>query len=431
MSNGTIANPAPGDLLALEVEELGGLGDGLARCAGRPVYVPFTVPGDLIAARVTAVNSRFIKAELVRVDSPGPERAEAPCPHFTVCGGCGLQHLSTEPYYRLRERIAREAVERAGYHGARIEPAVRIGPASRRRAELKVTVSDSGVRLGFYGRKSHAVVDVRSCPLLEPELERILTPLRLLCGDLRGGRLLESAKLTAADTGIDLVLTAKAGLNPTDAPALFAFAETNDLARVSWKSGGGVTEVVSRGPVQALFAAVSVDLPPGAFLQATRLGLSSITELILAEIRSPARVADLYAGCGAYSFPLAALPCRVAVFEGDEAMAEAARAAARRFGMAGTVAVERRDLFRSPVEAGRLRAFDAVVVNPPRNGAEPQVAAVAESGAPLVIMVSCNPRTLERDAKQLKTGGYRLERLVPVDQFFWSAHIESVAVFRR
>jgi 23S rRNA (uracil1939-C5)-methyltransferase len=425
------ANPAPGDLLTLEVEELGGLGDGLARCAGRPVYIPFTVPGDQIIARVTAVGARLIRAELLRLDSPGPDRVEPPCAYFAACGGCSLQHLSEEPYYRLKERIVREAVERAGYLGVKIEPAVRIGRASRRRADLKLEVSNSDVRIGFYRRKSHEVVDIRTCPLLEPELERMLAPLRLLCGGLRGGRFLESAGLNAADTGIDLILTAEARLDPADIAALTAFAEINNIARVSWKVGSGVTEVVSRRPVQALFDGVAVDLPPGAFLQATRTGQEFITGLILAEIRGPARVADLYAGCGAYSFPLAESRCRVEAFEGNAAMAEAVHAAVQRHGLESTVTMERRDLFRNPVEAGLMRALDAVVVNPPRNGAEPQVAAVAVSGVPIVVMVSCNPRTLERDAGRLKAAGYRLERIVPIDQFFWSAHIESVAVFKR
>jgi len=176
-----------------------------------------------------------------------------------------------------------------------------------------------------------------------------------------------------------------------------------------------------------------VALPPGAFLQATAFGEAAIGRQVLAglELAGARRVhaADLYAGIGAIGFGLAVAGHRVAMFEGDAAMAAAGAAAARAAGI--QVSAEVRDLARRPLSVAELKPFDAVVFDPPRSGARAQAEMLAASGVARIAAISCNPASFARDARILIDGGYRLSALTPIDQFLWSSHVELVAIFQR
>ena len=141
------------------------------------------------------------------------------------------------------------------------------------------------------------------------------------------------------------------------------------------------------------------------------------------------RIAELYAGCGTLTFALAG-QVRVSAFEGDAATVAALQQAINQSGQAGRIEATHRDLARQPLSAKELAAFAAVVLDPPHNGAAAQIAQIAAAGTRTVIYVSCNPATLSRDAATLRTAGYRLAAATAIDQFLWSARLESVAVFR-
>jgi len=169
--------------------------------------------------------------------------------------------------------------------------------------------------------------------------------------------------------------------------------------------------------------------PPGAFLQATAEGEQALVAAVLAAVGGAWRIADLFAGCGTFALPLAA-GAEVLAVEGDAAMPAALAAAQRPPGLR-PVRTETRDLFRRPLLAADLAGFEAVVIDPPRAGAEAQSHALAASAVPTVAAVSCDPATFARDARILVDGGYRLVRVQPIDQFRWSGHVELAALFRR
>jgi 23S rRNA (uracil1939-C5)-methyltransferase len=205
---------------------------------------------------------------------------------------------------------------------------------------------------------------------------------------------------------------------------LAALAERHDLARLAW---GDEVVVTRRAPVQA-FGAARVVPPPGAFLQATPEGEAALlaeTETILAGAR---RIVDLFAGCGTFALPLAQR-AQVHAVEGEAAMLAALDTGRR--GIAGLhpLSTEARDLFRRPLLPDELARFDAAVIDPPRAGAEAQIAEIARSGLPRLAYVSCNPVTFARDAKALIAAGYAMGPVRVVDQFRWSAHVELVAGF--
>ena len=175
---------------------------------------------------------------------------------------------------------------------------------------------------------------------------------------------------------------------------------------------------------------VRVALPPGGFLQATVAGEAALADLVLAHTGKAKSVADLFCGVGPFALRLAERT-RVAAFDLDAAAVAALQQAAN--GVSGLKPVEAmaRDLFRRPLVASELSRFDAVVFDPPRQGAQAQTVELAKSKVPLVVAVSCSAATFARDAKLLLDGGYRLTRVTPVDQFRYSPHVEIVGRFER
>ena len=217
-----------------------------------------------------------------------------------------------------------------------------------------------------------------------------------------------------------------------DRERLAEFATAQDLARLAWRDDAEAPPeaVLRRRPVQVSFSGVVVEPPPGAFLQPTLAGERRIVEIVTSAVAGAKRVADLYAGCGTISFAVLR-EAGVHAVEGDAASAEAMQAAARRAGCGDRLSVEVRDLARRPIGHDEIDRYDAVVFDPPHAGARAQAEAIADSKVPTVVAVSCNPATLARDLRILVDGGYVLERLVPIDQFLWSAEVEAVAVLRR
>jgi 23S rRNA (uracil1939-C5)-methyltransferase len=406
------------ETVELEIERLGARGDGIARHQGRNVYVPFTAPGDRVRVVLAGARGEGIAARLVEIVRPSPARAHPVCRHFGACGGCTLQHVGADAYAEAKRATVVEALARHGLGAAPVAPLQRLPPGTRRRARFAVRRG----RIGFQARASHDVVALEECAVLAPAIVALLPALRGLRGN-------DGYAVTLADSGLDVVAERRAAPDLAALEALAAFAERCDLARLSWRGDGAPLPVAARRPVRVVLHGVPVDPPPDAFLQATPEAEATLAGLVLAGLGGAERVADLFAGIGTFTFALASR-ARVHAVEGDAPALAALRAAANRAGRS-RITAEARDLEARPLAPEELAAYDAVVLDPPRAGAQAQTAALARSTVPRVIAVSCNPATFARDAAQLVAGGYRLEGVVPVDQFLWSPHVELVAVFVR
>lgn len=411
----------------LTIDSVGVRGDGVGRYDGTPVYVPFTAPGDRVRVRLSPAKGEA-RGEVVELLEPGA-RAKPVCAHFGACGGCALQHLSDEAYAVAKLAWLQGALAQHGLKNVDIAPLRHLAPGTRRRARLALTRNRQAL-VGFHGRMSHAVVDMRECHVLHPALFALVAPLRTLAAAILPARGAATASLTLGDAGVDVLLELPEAPGLEGLEALARFANEQDLARLSWRTDRAFAPVAQRRPVRAVFAGVAVDLPPDAFLQASSEADAVLSALVLDAIGTPRRVADLYAGVGTFSFALAA---RVPVHgvESDAEAAKALREAASRANIADRVAVEHRDLVRRPLAADELARFDAVVFDPPRTGAMAQSRVLADSAVPRVVAVSCNPATFARDARILVDGGYTLTHVAPVDSFSWSPHLELVARFER
>jgi 23S rRNA (uracil1939-C5)-methyltransferase len=417
--------------IELTVERVGARGDGIALHEGKPVYLAFTAPGDRVRARLGAARDEGRVGTVVDLLSAGPRRTPV-CPHFGACGGCALQHLADEADRGFKEEVVRAALDRRGLDAGVVEPLHRLPPGTRRRARLALHRPRKGdARVGFHARESHEIVDMQACAVLHPALLAVLPPLRELAGELLRPGESGAAVLTRVDSGLDALLELPREPGVPMLETLAAFAEKNDLARLSWRLGEEpAMPVAERRRPRIVFAGVAVDVPADAFLQASAEADAALTELVLAGVGPAKRVVDLYAGLGTFTFALAKRAPVHAVDGARSAIAVLTAAAARAM-LGGRVTAEARELETRPMMTEELRRFDAAVFDPPRAGAKAQARALAHSRVGKVVAVSCNPATFGRDARALVDGGYRLKRVVPVDQFVWSAQVELVASFER
>jgi 23S rRNA (uracil1939-C5)-methyltransferase len=232
--------------------------------------------------------------------------------------------------------------------------------------------------------------------------------------------------VTASDSGLDVDVRGSAPLNTASTTALAKVAETHKLARIT-RHGEMMAQ---RAQPTLKIGDVTASLPPGAFLQATAAAESTLANLVLEHASGARIIADLFCGIGPFALRLAK-KARVTAADSDQTAIEALKRAVGAAKGLKPVSAETRDLFRRPLVPIELKPFDAVVFDPPRQGALAQARELAASKAPLVIAVSCDAETFARDAKILIDGGYRLEVVTPVDQFRYSPHIEIVARFRK
>ena len=407
---------APGK--GLTIEALGAQGDGIARDAqGRAIFVPFALPGEVVA----------IEAEgpARQIGQPSPARAEPPCPHFTVCGGCLTQHMSDALYASWKRDLVVAAFAERGLSDADIADLVRTQGGSRRRAVLTARRVQGQVELGYHARRSHALIDIATCPVLSPEIVQALGPLRQLVAALG----VAEARLTvlATPAGLDIAVAVDLKRIAAETSAAVArLANAHRFARVSLEGN----PIVMRAQPSLTIASVSVIPPPGAFVQAVAAAEETMRQLVVATIPSAKRVADLFCGLGAFSLALARTS-RVLAIDSDKAALAALAQATRHVQGLKPVEPLARDLFREPLSPLELDGLDAVTLDPPRAGAEAQAEALAKSSVPVVVYVSCNPATLARDARLLVDGGYALGTVTPIDQFLYSDHVEAVSVFRK
>jgi 23S rRNA (uracil1939-C5)-methyltransferase len=400
----------------VEILRLGHAGDGITEDG---LFVPYTVPGDVV--RVIREGPR---GQLQDIVTPGPSRAEPVCSHFGRCGGCALQMMAEGPYLAWKRDLVLNALAQRGLTDVPVEEIRAGAPGTRRRAMFKARADSGRVALGFYEPESRRLVDIAECPVLVPALARLIGPLKAqLAQILKPG---ETAELhvTATETGVDLSLRIKRARGPDLLMALSELAAALNLTRLSWN---GETVAMAATPAMSV-GRFTVALPPESFLQPTKEGEAIVQGLVREESGNARRIADLFSGCGTFALDLAEGRAIHAV---DSASSQIeALAAAAKAGRAN-LTVETRDLFRRPLLASELARFDAVVLDPPRIGASAQVQALAQSVVPTVLYVSCNPASFARDARVLSDGGYRLTRVVPLDQFLWSPHVELFARFKR
>ena len=401
-----------------QIESLGAQGDGVT---GDGLFIAGTLPGEVVRA-----NPQGHRAELVEILEPSADRVHPVCAHFGACGGCALQHASDGLLAGWKRDLVFRALEQRGITGVEVRPVITSPPGSRRRITLTGRRTKKGTVLGFHAAGSDAIVPISECPVAVSSLTSKLRGLAELIqvGASRKGEM--RLTVTASEAGLDV---AAEGGKPVEGGLygqLVAIAATKDLAQLSWN---GDVVVTRRPPVQHL-GPIRVVPPAGGFLQATKEGEDVLIAQVLQAVRVSGKIADLFAGSGTFTLPLAA-QSEVHAFEAEESALQALDEAWRHATGLRHVQTETRDLFHRPLLAREMGGFDAVVIDPPRQGARSQCEELAKSDVPVIASVSCNPATFARDTRTLIDGGYRLDWVQPVDQFRWSPHVELAARLSR
>ena len=398
------------------IDRLGHQGDGIAP---GPFYAARCLPGEVVSGEVDGRRLTDL-----RIETPSSDRIKPACRHYNACGGCQLQHATEAFVTTWKQDFVQQALAAQGIE-AEMRPILTSPPASRRRASLAVRRTKKGALVGFHGRASDVITEIPDCQLLHPDLMAGLPGAKelALLGGSRKGEL--SVTLTRSLAGLDVAVTGGKELDGPLRMALGQLCEAKGLARIAWAD-----EVITRVPPAQVFGAAKVVPPPGTFLQATDHGEAVLRDAVIEAVGDASNVADLFAGCGTFALPLAQTAAVHAV-EGADDMVAALDHGWRHTSGLRAVTTQARDLFRNPLDADELNRFDAVVLDPPRAGAEAQVKALAGSDVGRVAYVSCNPVTYARDVAVLIAAGFRLDWVQVVDQFRWSTHTELASCLTR
>jgi 23S rRNA (uracil1939-C5)-methyltransferase len=410
-----------GDTQTLDIARLGAQGDGVADAPTGPVFVPYALAGERVQADV-----RGERARLIAVTTPSPDRIAPVCRHFTHCGGCAVQHLRSPAYLAWKREMVIAAFAARGID-APVAPVASVGVGARRRAAFSARRTGRSVVLGFHEAKGVEIVDLQECPVTASAIVRVLPGLRRLVEPLMSRRAPGRVIVTLAANGLDVAVEDVPGDPPPDVREFLAREATAlGLARLTLAG-----DTLYQATVPAVrFGTANVVLPARSFLQAAPVAEATLVRLVTQAVAGAKRVVDLFSGMGTFTFPLAQNASVLAV-DGDKQAIAALQNAAKRTPGLKPIESKVRDLFREPLAARELQGFDAAVFDPPRAGAATQAQSLVDSPINVVVAVSCNPATLARDARILIDGGFKLERVTPIDQFLFSPHIEAVAVFRR
>lgn len=404
----------------LVIDRLGHRGDGIADGPAGPIYVPDTLPGETV--EVESIPGQPDRRHLLNIERPSAQRVVPICPYFGICGGCALQHWNETSYRAWKRDLVVTALRQAGIRTEVAELIDAHGDGRRRVVFHARHGTHDVLEVGFAAARAHHVIAIDRCPILANALDGALKVAWTIAELLGPTRKPLDIQITATDEGLDVDVRGSGPLTASTMTALAQVARQHNLARLT-RHG----ELIAQARAPSLrMGAAKVLLPPAAFLQATAEGEAVLSRLVLDACTGTKQVADLFAGIGPFALRLAAT-ARVRAFDLDEDAISALNRAAKAAQGLKPVEAERRDLFKSPLLGAELARCDAVVFDPPRQGAQAQSRELAVSGVPKIVAVSCNPGTFARDVRELISSGYRLSAVTPVDQFRYSAHVEIVA----
>jgi len=417
---------------AVRIESLAHGPHGIARIDGKVHFVRHTAPGDEVEVEVEEDHRAYAYARVTRLVAAGASRREAPCPYLPRCGGCSWQHVDDAAQAAAKESTVRELLARIGGVAAdAVQPIVRA-PAPyhyRRRLSLRF----EGGELGFLAAASHDVLPIERCLIAQDRLDGAIPLAReWLAGLATRVKRVEVVATGDADR-VALVAQAEGELAPSDSEVSEALLRRVPRLAALVLRGKGFRRLWGDDRVRVpLIDGDEMWLRAGDFSQVSDHGNADLIRIVLeyASATRTQRVADLYAGAGNLSLPLARRARTVAVVERTPSSVAAARENAHRLGLANleTHVGTTESVLKGWVK--RHVRFDVVVLDPPRSGAAEATAPLLALAPPRIVYVSCNPATLARDLKVLSRA-YRVERVQPIDLFPQTYHVEAVALLTR
>lgn len=415
----------------IAIETIGAQGDGIGRHGDDIVYLERTLPGEIVEADIRKDKDGIYRGQLTDIVQASEDRQKAPCLHYDVCGGCSAQHITDAAYYTWKTEKVRSLLQAKGIQPLQWDEPRFIPAHTRRRASFTAIKSAQDVVLGYNEKRSNRIVDIKQCPILDPDLFQMALSLKPYLVNMLAWAKPCDIFIQQCANGYDLVLSGFVG--DKGKPDL-AFLETaaaiireTKIVRISWRKRERDTPetiVEAEKPVVAM-GNMTVSVPPQGFLQPSVEGQDVLIAKVMDYLPDDAgKIADLFSGVGTFTSAVTASGRNCDAYESDKAAIHSLK-------KAGHQSAFQRNLFVDPLTVKELEGYDAVIIDPPRAGAKEQCRELSNSSVETIISVSCNPVTFARDTLVLIDGGYKLDKLTVVDQFIWSPHVELVGLLTR
>lgn len=418
--------------ISLNISSIGNSGDGVSEYNGKKVYVPFSYTGEIIEAQVEEELSSHINARISKINTPSSHRSPPPCEYFTKCGGCKLQHLNEDAYSKFKSEILSDLIKSLKVEYVDIEPLFVVPQHSRRRVEFKISVHKGNINIGFFAPRSHNVIDIQNCLVADNNINSVIPHLKEAIKKLKKPSVITSANITSLKDGLDVIINTRSKLSQDENNIFTELAKTTQIARLNILAENSEYQTLyDTEKLYVEFGSIKVLLPTGAFLQATNDSQNALIDFVENNLHGHNKIADLYSGCGTFSFPIAKNANFIGSYEGSDEMVSTIYNASLQNNLEQKINATKRNLFNKPLSPKELNNYDAVIVNPPRNGALPQIRNISKSQIKKLIMISCNPKTFKRDALNLLQNGFKIKSIRAIDQFLYSPHLEIAACFIR
>ncbi len=417
--------------MQLKIENISNIGHGIGFDEDKnKIFVQGAITGDVVEAQISKKTSKFTLAQIDKIIEESKFRQKATCEYFDKCGGCSLQHLKHDFYLDFKKKNISNLLARNEIKANNELKFIEIGKNSRRRVKFHVTNDNN---LGFYAQNSHDLVEIKHCLMLEKDIEALIMPLQNLLNKLPIN-FIETISVCKFDNIIDVVFgLKKSNISTKISNQLADFAKNAGNINLGYKIKNKTTLVYQASKPSLTLNNIRIDLPSNIFLQASAKGQKEIISQILEFIASNniKNAIDLYSGIGTYSFSIIDKIDRIDAFEGDKKMADCINQNARKNNLTHKILAKSRDLASNPLRKNELTNYDLVIINPPRNGAKSQISKLVESDIKNIIMVSCDLNSFFKDATILIDNGFELEMINAIDQFYYTSHIEIVAIFKK
>ena len=414
-----------------KIEYLNSKAYGISHSPMGEVKLLYTLPEEVVEfARHNYRNESHCVLE--RIIEVSKERIEPECQYFGRCGGCSLQHLNEAYYTSIKKNMVSEPLIQHNIK-TKVNEVVSIGKGNRRRANLEAVKKNDQIFMGFHKANSHQIVNIDQCPAMLKALSDILVPLKQLLNLVLNTKQKALIYITNAFNGIDILIRSGDSFIINEEVMKFAqdFAAIHPITKLVLKYRRKIDSLFFKQQPYVMFDDIEIPIDSECFLQPSELSDSILPQLILNYLpkeQTNLKLVDLFCGRGTYSLPLSKYFDVTSIDSNDNALQILSAAAIEN---QRNIKVISQDLFAQPIETNNLNNYIIAIINPPRAGAKAQIQQICDSKISHIVYISCNPETFAIDAKALCDSGYNLVEVVPVDQFYWSSHIEIVGYFTK
>ncbi|HBN22759.1 MAG TPA: hypothetical protein DD412_05930 [Holosporales bacterium] len=406
-------------------------GEGIASVEGVDLTIPFALPHEVVEIEERFKTRTSKWGKLLEVKEASPDRVKAPCPHFGTCGGCLLQHFSSKTYEAYKKSLVVNALEAHGIETSLVSDPIIVGAGQRRRIDFMARKWDGELKMGFHEAESKKPFNLRTCSLIHPDILPLFEPLREVIAPFLEHEKLIHFFVTRAQNGLDVLLAGfKEPLSADRETALIDLAKDLGIIRLAYKVKKREKILYFTETPTVRFGNHDVEVTAFGFLQATEASDQIFAQFLEKHLpferNSQDTLIDLFCGRGTLSLALTKLGHSVTGIECDGQALRALQKVEEPL-----LKIQERNLFETPLMRSELDGIKAVVMNPPRAGAETQTHEIAHSSIRKLVYISCNAESFARDSKYLMEHGFKLHEIVPVDQFMWTPHIEIMAYLER